>query len=66
MQCECPNQLARIVTSLKGFEEYSRDCENKDDADARMHALLYRQTGAARAIMEEALIALMKHEQITL
>lgn len=66
VQCECPNQLARIVTVLRGFEDYSRDCENKDDEDARMHALLYRQTGAARAVMEEALAALIRHERIEL
>jgi hypothetical protein len=66
VQCECPNQLARIVTVLRGFEDYSRDCESKDDEDARMHALLYRQTGAARAVMEEALTALIRHERIEL
>jgi hypothetical protein len=64
VQCECPNQLAGIVNTLRGFEDYSRDCENRDDEDARMHALLFRKTGAARAVMEEALVALMKHERI--
>lgn len=66
VQCECPNQLARIVTTLRAFEDYSKDCENKDDEDARMHALLYRKTGAARSVMEEALVALMRHERIEL
>ncbi|MDQ3266306.1 MAG: hypothetical protein M3Y59_22100 [Myxococcota bacterium] len=66
MQCECPNQLARIVTTLRAFEDYSRDCENRDDEDARMHALLFRKTGAARSVMEEALSALIRHEQIEL
>jgi hypothetical protein len=66
VECECPNQLARIVTSLRAFEEYSRDCENRDDEDARMHALLYRKTGAARSVMEEALAALIRHERIEL
>lgn len=66
VQCECPNQLARIVTTLRAFEDYSRDCENRDDEDARMHALLFRKTGAARSVMEEALAALIRHEQIEL
>ncbi len=66
VQCECPNHLAQIVTGLQAFESYSRQCENRNDQDREIHALLYRQTAAARAVMEEALAALVKHERIQL
>jgi hypothetical protein len=66
VQCECPNHLAQIVTGLQAFESYSRQCENRNDQDREIHGLLYRQTAAARAVMEEALAALVKHERIQL
>lgn len=66
VQCECPNHLSQIVSSLQAFEEYSKHCENKNEADRQVHALLYKYTAAARAVMEEALGALVKHENITL
>jgi hypothetical protein len=66
VQCECPNHLAQLVSGLQAFESYSKTCENRDDKDREMHALLYRQTGAAREVMEEALAALVKHERIQL
>ena len=64
VQCECPNHLSQIVSSLQAFEEYSKHCENRNEADRQVHALLYRYTAAARAVMEEALTALVKHENI--
>ena len=66
VQCECPNHLSQIVSSLQAFEEYSKHCENRNEADRQVHALLYRYTAAARAVMEEALSALVKHENIKL
>ncbi|HZH15432.1 MAG TPA: hypothetical protein VE057_13860 [Archangium sp.] len=66
VQCECPNHLSQIVSSLQAFEEYSKHCENRNEADRQVHALLYRYTAAARAVMEEALTALVKHENIKL
>lgn len=66
VQCECPNHLSQIVSSLQAFEEYSKHCENRNEADRQVHALLYRYTAAARAVMEEALTALVKHENIQL
>ena len=66
VQCECPNHLSQIVSSLQAFEEYSKHCENRNEADRQVHALLYRYTAAARAVMEEALTALVKHENISL
>jgi hypothetical protein len=66
VQCECPNHLAQLVSGLQAFENYSKQCENRDDKDREIHALLYRQTAAARDVMEEALSALVKHERIQL
>jgi hypothetical protein len=56
VQCECPNHLAQIVTGLQAFENKDRE----------IHHQLYRQTAMARAVMEEALAALVKHERIQL
>ena len=64
--CECPNHVSELLISLNAFEEYSRACENRDDADAKMHALLAESTGRARAIMEDALAKLLVHERIVL
>jgi hypothetical protein len=66
VQCECPNHLAQLVGGLLAFESYSKACESRDDKDREVHALLYRQTAAAREVMEEALAALVKHERIQL
>jgi hypothetical protein len=66
VQCECPNHLSQLVSSLQAFEEYSKHCENRNDADRQVHALLYKYTAAARAVMEEALTELVKHENIQL
>ncbi len=66
VDCECPNHLADLVLSLDAFEEYSRKCKNKNDKDAEMHALLYRETAKARRIMEDALGKLCVHENIVL
>ena len=66
VRCECPNHLAELVSSLAAFEEYSKRCENRDAADAAMHAKLYRETSRARRLMEEALIALCRYVRIDL
>jgi len=66
IDCECPNHLADLVLSLNAFEEYSLKCKNKDDKDAEMHALLYRETAKARRIMEDVLGKLCVHENIVL
>ena len=66
VQCECPNHLSQLVSSLQAFEEYSKRCENKNDEDRAVHGLLYRYTAAARTVMEAALAELVKHEKIAL
>ncbi|AKJ00860.1 hypothetical protein ATI61_112121 [Archangium gephyra] len=66
VKCECPNHLAQLISGLRAFEEYSKDCESRDEKDQRMHALLYRQTAVAREAMEDGLLALLEHENIQL
>ena len=66
VQCECPNHVSGLVSKLRAFEEYSKSCESRNAADQQMHALLYRYSAAARVLMEEALEALLKHENIRL
>ena len=62
IQCECPNHVAELVPRLLAFEEYSKTCENRDDADARIHHALWQATMRARVVMEDALEMLMRHE----
>lgn len=64
VDCECPNQVADLVLALNAFEQYSRDCENRNEADAKIHALLARVTGHARGLMEQAMTELCTFEQI--
>ena len=66
VDCECPNHLATLVTSLQGFEAYSAKCENKGEKDAAIHAMLHRETRRARVLMEDALSQLLVHEGIVL
>lgn len=66
VDCECPNHLSQLVSSLTAFERYSAQCEDRDDADAEVHGMLHRETGRARALMEEALARLVAHEGIEL
>lgn len=65
VQCECPNHLAQVVERLQAFEAYSKDCENKNDADRAIHAALYKASASARLEMEKALEVLIKHENLT-
>lgn len=65
IKCECPSHLAELIASLAAFEDYSKACENKSDADAAMHARLYRDSSRARRLLEESLLALCKFENIT-
>lgn len=53
--CECPHHLASLVKSLLEFEAYCAHCEELHEDDAAIHARLYRETGAARMVMERAL-----------
>lgn len=65
VDCECPNHLSRLVESLVAFENYSSDCESRDDHDRELHAFLHRETAKARALMEVALQELVEAEGIS-
>lgn len=65
VKCECPNHLADLVERLQTFEQYSKDCENRDDEDARVHRALWFATARARRMMEDALVELAKHEGLS-
>ena len=64
--CECPRHLAEIVTLLVGFERYSAECVGLNQNDAALHRHLYEVTGAARTMLEQALVRLMISEGLTL
>jgi DNA-binding transcriptional MerR regulator len=66
VQCECPQHLVALVTQLSAFEAYSAECENKNDKDAALHAMLHRTTAHVRARMEDALAQVMEAEGIVL
>ena len=66
IECECPHHLASLLSNLVGFERYSAECENRNEADARMHAYLHKMTAHARAVMEDALKVLVDFEGIQL
>jgi len=52
------------VSELIAFEDYARARESKSPSDREMHGRLHRSTAQARALMEEALTALLVHERI--
>lgn len=64
IQCECPRHLASLLSGLAAFEEYSRQCENRNEADAKLHAFLYQETANCRLRMEKALQHLLEAENI--
>lgn len=62
VECECPHHLAGLLEALNNFEKYSAQCENRNEADAKIHAYLHRMTAHARATMEDALKVLVEFE----
>ncbi|MGD8977258.1 MAG: MerR family transcriptional regulator [Gammaproteobacteria bacterium] len=56
VECECPHHLVDLVRSLTAFEVYSRQCRNRNEQDAALHAYLHVTTAKARAMIEDALI----------
>jgi DNA-binding transcriptional MerR regulator len=64
VRCECPHHLVQLVSSLVAFENYSRECENRNADDAALHAFLYAATAQARATMEAALARVVEAEGI--
>jgi DNA-binding NarL/FixJ family response regulator len=66
IQCECPRHVAELIAQLANFEQYSQACLNKSPDDARLHAHLNRVSGTARALFEQALEMVARHEGIDL
>ena len=59
-------QLAELVLSLRAFEDYSAQCEDRNPADAALHRYLWRSAGQARALFEEAMERVADAEGIDL
>ncbi len=66
VKCECPQHLAQLLSSLVAFEDYSEECENRNEDDAELHAYLHRSTAQCRLQLEQALEHVMEVEGITL
>ncbi len=66
IECECPHHLAGLLSALLGFEKYSAECENRNEADAEMHRYLHRTSAHARSIIEDSLKVLVELEGIDL
>ncbi len=64
--CECPRHVSEIITQLVSFEQYSEECLDKSLQDAQVHAHLRAVTGSARALFEQALELVARHEGIDL
>jgi DNA-binding transcriptional MerR regulator len=64
IQCECPKHLSDLIKSLVAFEIYSAECESKNDRDIDLHAYLHATSAQSRAILEDALAHVIKHENI--
>ena len=60
--CECPHQLAELISSVNAFEEYSDQCEDRSPRDAALHAFLRDAAGHARAHLEEGLSRVIAEE----
>ena len=55
IHCECPKHLSSIISSIKGFEKYSADCEELSESDRILHRELEENAHEARIIMEKSL-----------
>ena len=64
IHCECPKHLSSIITSLKGFEKYSADCEELGYEDKLLHQELEQHSIEARIIIEKALRKVIKENAI--
>ena len=64
VKCECPQHLASLLASLVAFERYSEQCEDRNEADAVLHAYLHRTTAEARLSMERALAEVLTQEGV--
>ena len=64
IHCECPKHLSSIISSLRGFEKYSADCEELSVKDRILHEELEEHSVEARIIMEKALRKVINENSI--
>ena len=64
IHCECPKHLSSIISSIKGFEKYSADCEELSESDRILHRELEENAQEARIIMEKSLRKVIKENAI--
>ena len=65
IHCECPKHLSSIISSIKGFEKYSADCEELSESDRILHRELEENAKEARIIMEKSLRKVIKENAIS-
>jgi hypothetical protein len=64
MQCECPQHISSLLSSLVYFEAYCKECENRSSEDSMVHRMLYERTAGARMMLEDGLERVLEHENI--
>jgi len=64
--CDCPRHVAELLIQLARFETYSAECENRNAADADLHAYLKQVAQASRIQFETALDNVAMHEGLVL
>lgn len=65
IQCECPQHLSSMIIKLVQFEQYSTECIDRYEKDAKLHAILGNMAGHARSILEQALSKIVKAESLS-
>ena len=65
IHCECPKHLSSIISSIKGFEKYSADCEELSESDRILHKELEGNAKEARIIMEKSLRKVINENSIS-
>lgn len=66
LECECPNHIAKLLMDITAFETYSRECVDTDPDEQALHQRLGEISARARALFEEALIAVAAADGISL
>ena len=64
--CECPNHIAKLLMDITSFEQYSRECQDTDPAERALHQKLGEISARARALLEDALVAVATADGIPL
>ncbi|MEM7219483.1 MAG: MerR family transcriptional regulator [Pseudomonadota bacterium] len=55
LQCECPNQIAKLLMTLQAFERYCSECSDTDPEQAALHQALGDITIRSRILFEDAM-----------